>query len=405
MNSILLVSYTLNGVSGIQTCLVNFLNAMAKTGCKVDLLLLDSIRDEWRCRLGLIPDSVKVLPELWQCGAFDDAYRRKCAEQGHDGWIALRQRIRSLNIADGEDVHRNWRCLEAIVPEMGDYDAAIAYEWRMPFFVVSEKVRAKRKFLFWHMEIGGLENFDRELEGNQRHLGNITKSICVSRGVEEGVLSRYPSEAGRTAVAYNPIDADLIREGSAAFYPDEYGGESIKICTVGTPGNRKGLDLIVECARLLKDEGLRFRWVLVGDDRAGMYAGDVESAKTRIGGCGIAEQLVFAGPKANPYPYIRNCDIYAQPSRNEGFVTAVEEAKVLARPCVIGNFAAAPEQIADGETGFVVDSVGGDYRGLAMKIALLANDKGLRERFSRRLEGYGGRDSTDIYRELFGQAP
>ena len=50
--------------------------------------------------------------------------------------------------------------------------------------------------------------------------------------------------------------------------------------------------------------------------------------------------------RQNPYPYMKACDIYLQPSRHEGKPIAVEEAKILQKPIVVTDYFSAREQMA-----------------------------------------------------------
>ena len=57
--------------------------------------------------------------------------------------------------------------------------------------------------------------------------------------------------------------------------------------------------------------------------------------------------------KENPYPYIKRCDIYVQPSRYEGKSISVREAQILCKPVVVTNYPTAKSQINDGYDGII----------------------------------------------------
>ena len=63
---------------------------------------------------------------------------------------------------------------------------------------------------------------------------------------------------------------------------------------------------------------------------------------------------MILGKRTNPYPYIKACDIYVQPSRYEGKSVTVREAQMLYKPVVVTNYATAPSQIQDGIDGRIV---------------------------------------------------
>ena len=83
-------------------------------------------------------------------------------------------------------------------------------------------------------------------------------------------------------------------------------------------------------------------------------------------------QVIILGKKENPYPYIKACDVYVQPSRYEGNAVTVREAQMLGKPVVVTNYATAPSQIRDGLDGVIVPM---DNEGCAQGITQLLNDK------------------------------
>ena len=44
--------------------------------------------------------------------------------------------------------------------------------------------------------------------------------------------------------------------------------------------------------------------------------------------------FIFLGIKENPYVYMKQCDIYVQPSRFEGYCTTTNEARIVGCPSV-----------------------------------------------------------------------
>ena len=60
------------------------------------------------------------------------------------------------------------------------------------------------------------------------------------------------------------------------------------------------------------------------------------------------------GKKENPYPYIKRCDIYIQPSRYEGKCVSVIEAQIFHKPVIITDYATSGSQLEDGVDGVIV---------------------------------------------------
>ena len=69
----------------------------------------------------------------------------------------------------------------------------------------------------------------------------------------------------------------------------------------------------------------------------------------------MTDRFILLGKKVNPYPYIKKCDIYCQPSRYEGKAVTVGEAQILAKPVVITNYPTAKSQVKDGFDGYITE--------------------------------------------------
>ena len=76
--------------------------------------------------------------------------------------------------------------------------------------------------------------------------------------------------------------------------------------------------------------------------------------------------------------YYELCDVFAMPSRKEGFGLVYLEAMAHGKPCIGSRVDAAGEVIVDGKTGFLVDP--DDVGDFADRLDLLLSNGALRER-------------------------
>ena len=107
------------------------------------------------------------------------------------------------------------------------------------------------------------------------------------------------------------------------------------------------------------------------------YGGDEGLIQNKIEEFGVQKNVILLGKKENPYPYIKACDIYVQPSRYEGKAVAVREAQILNKPVVITDFETSKSQLTDGFDGVIVPM---DNEGCAEGICNLIKDKELQQR-------------------------
>ena len=90
----------------------------------------------------------------------------------------------------------------------------------------------------------------------------------------------------------------------------------------------------------------------------------------------MEDRVIILGKKSNPYPYIKKCDIYIQPSRYEGKAVTVLEAQVLKKPVVITAFPSSDSQLENRVDGIIVPM---DDEGCAKGIVDVIRNKELRK--------------------------
>ena len=98
----------------------------------------------------------------------------------------------------------------------------------------------------------------------------------------------------------------------------------------------------------IQNSKLRVKWFLIG------FGGDEALIRQKIEEAGMQDHVIILGKRTNPYPYIKACDIYVQPSRYEGKSVTVREAQMLCKPVVVTNYPTAKSQIQDGIDGKIV---------------------------------------------------
>jgi glycosyltransferase involved in cell wall biosynthesis len=107
-------------------------------------------------------------------------------------------------------------------------------------------------------------------------------------------------------------------------------------------------DICNKALELLKDENIDIKWYIIG------FGGEENLIRQKIAEAGMQEHVIILGKKENPYPYVKACDIYVQPSRYEGKSVTVREAQMLYKPVIVTNYPTASSQIQDGVDGVIV---------------------------------------------------
>lgn len=125
----------------------------------------------------------------------------------------------------------------------------------------------------------------------------------------------------------------------------------------------KGVDTLLEAARLLSDLDCRFH--LAGPGDPGM-------ARALIDQYGLASRVTLEGP-VNAASFMAGIDVLVTPSRAlETFCNVVMEAACLGIPSIVSDRGALPERVAYGAGGWIVPA--GDANALARVMRLCQDD-------------------------------
>lgn len=224
------------------------------------------------------------------------------------------------------------------------YDLAVAYLEGGSTYYVTDHVKAERKAAFVHVDYnraGYTRKLDRDC-----YL-KLDKIFPVSDEVKAAFLETYPECADRTEVFHNLIDQEGIRrralEGTG--FTDDYKG--IRILSVGRLTAQKAYEISIRAMELLKKQGVQTRWYVLGE---GNQRGKLE---TLIAQAGLQEDFCLLGAKENPYPYMKEADIYVHASRFEGKSIAIQEAQTLGCAMVVSDCSGNREQVINGVDGIL----------------------------------------------------
>ena len=224
------------------------------------------------------------------------------------------------------------------------YDIAIDFYGYGSFVTafLATKIQAKKKATWLH---------DEKLywlKSVQKYLCKYDKVYGVSQAVVDAFCREYPHYKDTAAVFYNVIDIEEIKRKAEQDEVVPF-RDVFNIVTVGRLTEQKGYDIAVKAANILKKKKIDFAWYAIGGGR------DEEKLKKLVEEYHLENQFVFLGRKDNPYPYMKHCDLYVQPSRHEGYVITLVEARALCLPIVSSDIPSAREQIQDGINGYVAE--------------------------------------------------
>lgn len=223
--------------------------------------------------------------------------------------------------------------------------------------VVASLLPGVKTLVVEHLAVDCDNDLQRRIKRfTNRHLaGHVAVGAAAAREIE--AMSGLP--AGRVRSIHNGVP-DVPLSPMARAFPGPVIG------TVGRLHRQKGFDILLRALAALPGANL----VIVGDgpDRL-----ELEALAAELG---VAPRVRFEGWSDRPRDHLTAFDIFALPSRFEGFPLAILEAMLAGLPVVATRVGSVAEAVADGETGTLVAPE--DVTGLTEALAPLITDAELR---------------------------
>lgn len=365
--SLLIVSHAME-LGGAERSLLGLLDSLNKDEWDIDLFLL---RHEGEL-LTKIPKQINLLPEIPQYTVLARPLK-DVLKEGHI-LLSVARTLGKLSAVCYENKHsftdsavrleysHKFTCpfMPKIQPNKM-YDLAISF--LTPHYYVARKVEAKKKIAWIHTDYSFIQ-VNRKSE--TKMWDAYDSVVAISDAVSKGFISAFPALKSKIVHMSNILPERLIREQAEADCQDMHKTDgAFSILSIGRFCNAKNFDNIPDiCSRIL-DYGLSVKWYIIG------FGGDEELIRRKIDESAMNDHVIILGKKSNPYPYIKNCDLYVQPSRYEGKCVTVCEAQMLGKPVVITRFPTSASQLEEDVDGCVVPL---DNEGCAKGIAELLCD-------------------------------
>lgn len=361
-------------IGGAERALLGFLDSVDYSKYDIDLFLLRHSGE----LLDLIPNEVNLLPEIPQyravmlpmVSALKDGQIKVVLGRLVGKIKAKNYSIKHSAQASAVAIDYSHKYVVDSLPKINDknYDCAISF--LTPHYIVSKKVNADKKIAWIHTDYSTVSV---DIESELKMWSQYDYIASISNDVTNAFLVKFPSLEDKIVLIENILSKDFIEKQSNLFdVSGEMQSDLIKFLSVGRFCEAKNFDNVPEIASLIKAKGIDFKWYIIG------YGSDEALIKSKIAEYNISDTVIILGKKDNPYPYIKACDIYVQPSRYEGKCVAVREAQILDKPVVITNYTMAQSQLNDGFDGAIVPM---DNAGCANALADFILDKDKQNQF------------------------
>lgn len=376
---------------GGEKSLVNLLSQLDYSKYDVDLFLLH----HEGVFMKLLPKHIKVLrlPEAYQNFALP--LLKSLAKLLQTGNVLLsyyrilftvRNRIYSHTSINEQF---NWKYISKSLQSIDTrYDTAISFLEKTSTYFCVDKVNADQKIAWVHNdydELGMDSSFDRP------YFQQLDYIMTVSDQCAEVLKNRFPTLQHKIDVMYNVVSPTSIKhlalQGEADIFQRRKG--EIILLSIGRLHPQKGYDVALQSCKRLIDRGFNIRWFVIGEGE------QREQLSTLISEYQLEQHFILLGLRSNPYPYIKQADIYVQPSKFEGKSIALDEAKILHKPIVITNYSTAKDQIRHGYNGLIARFQAED---VANALEQLIGDDILRNQLSTNLSMHQWGTEEEIHK-------
>lgn len=339
-------------LGGAEMALIGLLNALDPERVDVDLF----IYSHQGPLMKFIPEWVNLLPEVKEYSMIERPMG-EALRNGQFGVVAGRllarmrhkRHIRKARFTgdDGSIMQYVGNCVTPMLPKINpevEYDLCISF--LTPHNIGRDKVRARKRLAWIHTDYSTVHvNAALELPV----WGAYDYIAAISPEVHSSFIRTFPALKSKVVDIENILSSDFVRQrAEETDVKAEFSG-SVNLLSIGRFCTAKNYDNVPDIARRIVESGHPdLKWYIIG------YGGDEALIRRKISEAGMEEHVILLGKKENPYPYIKACDIYVQPSRYEGKSVTVREAQMLGKPVAVTAYPTAASQINDGIDGVIV---------------------------------------------------
>ena len=379
-------------LGGAEISLIGLLQVLDYSRYEVDLFIHRHQGELMR----FIPKEVNCLPEIPAYACIESPII-ETLYKGQFGvaWGRLKAKWRAMKYQPTNSSRPQYSIFQYVaqgvcpyLPSLenyGEYDLAISF--LQPHNYVLSKVKAKKKACWIHTDYTKVE-FDVEAElpvwGAYDHI------VSISPDVTKTFLQVFPSLKDKIVEIENVLSSKFVRKRAEEMdvsveMPKR--SETINVLSVGRFTDAKNYDNVPDICRRIREKGIDLHWYIIGFGNETLIRNKIQEAN-------MEDYVVILGKRTNPYPYIKTCDIYAQPSRYEGKSVTVREAQMLCKPVVVTNYPTAKSQINDGVDGVIVPM---DNKGCAQGMVTFIKNKKQQQQIVDYLRShdYGNNDEVD----------
>ena len=339
------------GLGGSMTSLINLLGFLKNDhNFSIDVLIMDKYGE----LLEQAEEVANVLPENRILQTVS-ATRDKLLRYKRYDLIATRCFFAIKARIDGKTTE-NLAFEYAARSISGSYDCVIAYQESIATKFVSY-IQAKRKIAWVHNDFENVCHLCGGLTAMNQLYSSFDKIICVSKAGQRNFRAGLNFNPNNIECIYNTLNQDVIREKAlvpveemipknSVLHQKLLQNNVIKFVSSGRFANQKRFDRVVQASKLLKMQGEKFYWFILGDGQ--LY----DKIAKMILDEGLEENIYLTG---SLFAIINHCDVFILTSDFEAHPMVANEALILKKPVISTSFKSAGEVVVDKKNGLICE--------------------------------------------------
>ncbi|WP_288260278.1 glycosyltransferase [uncultured Prochlorococcus sp.] len=225
------------------------------------------------------------------------------------------------------------------------------------FVIISSKIASPKSKVF----ISERGVFSKELKKSKlynfffKKIASITyrfanSVIAVSHGVAKDLSETLKLPLNDIEVIYNPSFSNKLIKQSKSKINIKYKKvfEKPTIVSVGRLEDVKGYDILIKSFAKVSRQ-INCSLIIIGE---GSQRKNLVNLIERLG---LNDLVYLPGIISNPYPYIREANVYVLSSRHEGLPNVLIEAMAIGTPLIATDCIGSQEIIGENEWGYLID--------------------------------------------------
>lgn len=221
---------------------------------------------------------------------------------------------------------------------------------------------------------------------NRKYMKKMDRLVCVSKGTADNFIKCHPMLENKVEYCYNFQDIERIIELSSRDEKIAHNEGEFMCFSACRLTSQKAIPRAIRAFAPVLRQHPDVKWYIAGDGN------ERAECEQLIKQENLVDQIVLLGSIDNPYPYMKRCDLYIQPSIYEAAPMVYGEAMICKTPIFTTNTISTFEMVPE-DFGLICEN---SEDGLRSGLEKLLSNREILKVYNQNLEGYDYTNSPSI---------